>query len=91
MVRSCSETRRVCKPNRILIKDFEHGPRYLVLKCALVIEQLDKVHNVAIKASDAFALAIETKSPIVIRQELIERLPIFSPATNGGLYLSTAK
>jgi bifunctional DNase/RNase len=72
---------------RLRVNDFSNGPSYLVLHCAIFIEHAVRTLEVAIKASDMFALALETQAPIVVRDGLIDRLPRFAAGSSGGLWL----
>jgi bifunctional DNase/RNase len=72
---------------RLRVRDFSNGPSYLVLHCEAVIEHAGRELKVAIKASDMFALALETRAPIVLRDDLIDKLPRFGAGSSGGLWL----
>jgi bifunctional DNase/RNase len=72
------------KVNRIVVKNF-FTDRYLVIQCALVLEQGSKCIEVPVKASDAFAIAIETTAPIIVRTDMLERLPQYREGSGGLL------
>ena len=72
---------------RIVVKDCAPGDRYLVMYCVVSVERDGRLIEVAVKASDAFAIALETQAPIIVRQQLLQDMPRYAEEGDGGLFV----
>ena len=76
---------------QIQVNDFVDSARYLVIKCALQLLHGTREVEVELKASDAFALAVESTAPLVVLEDLLRKLPVFKDDGRGGLFTRPSK
>jgi bifunctional DNase/RNase len=74
------------KLQSIIVHECEPGERYFVLHCALSIDHEGRRFQIPLKASDAFAVALETTSPILVSQRVLKKAPHYRPGMDGGLH-----
>jgi bifunctional DNase/RNase len=70
----------------LVVSDYSMTPGYLVLHCALEIDKDGKRYTIEIKASDAFAIALECSAQLLVREKLLEVMPRFVDGGTGGLW-----
>ncbi len=70
----------------IIVHECELGERYFVLHCALSIDHEGRRFQIPVKASDAFAIALESTAPVLVSQRVLDKAPRYRPGMDGGLH-----